>query len=386
MELSINDIISLLIAFLSVLFALYLLTAKTENYISNLLIALFLIVSVQDSAAQYVGMFVYPEYPGWGLFISSVIFFEAPLLFLFILSVIYSDLKLKPKHLLHIIPFILINLVYTPRFYALGFEEKIQFLEVNSVQKMPEIIFSYLLVHAQTLGYLIAGFGAVRKSRKLLLENYSSPNMINHNWLYQLLLLFGIQFILGSVKNIFLFWHIEAPYQFAVILTSVLTLAIICWIVLKALHTPELFRGVDSGLQLVKNMAKNDLPAQAEERFNHLDKETRVKIEKLKTLMSSEEPYLDASLNIRKLAKLMNLPPRDLSILINHHLGQHFFDFINEYRIQKAEELLKKSDSERSTVLEILYAVGFNSKSSFNTIFKKRTGLTPTEYRKKYSS
>jgi len=80
--------------------------------------------------------------------------------------------------------------------------------------------------------------------------------------------------------------------------------------------------------------------------------------------------------------KQINVPSRDLSIAINHNLNKHFFDFVNEYRIKKAMEIFKNTTDEKLTVLEVLYEVGFNSKSSFNTAFKKFTGTTPSEYRK----
>jgi AraC-like DNA-binding protein len=101
----------------------------------------------------------------------------------------------------------------------------------------------------------------------------------------------------------------------------------------------------------------------------------------LKQYMTEKEPFLDPSLTIQELANQIDIPVRDLSILINHHMDQHFFDFVNEYRIQKAMSILKDPLKRDLTVLEILYEVGFNSKSSFNTSFKKYTGLTPTAYR-----
>jgi YesN/AraC family two-component response regulator len=97
--------------------------------------------------------------------------------------------------------------------------------------------------------------------------------------------------------------------------------------------------------------------------------------------MTEAEPYLDPSLTIQELANRINMPVRDLSVLINHHMNQHFFDFVNEFRIQKAMEILKNQSKNHLTILEILYEVGFNSKSSFNTSFKKYTTLTPTDYR-----
>ena len=59
-----------------------------------------------------------------------------------------------------------------------------------------------------------------------------------------------------------------------------------------------------------------------------------------------------------------------------------FFDFINAYRIKEVQNILKESTDDKLTVLEAMYQAGFNSKSSFNTAFKKETGLTPTEFRK----
>ena len=115
-----------------------------------------------------------------------------------------------------------------------------------------------------------------------------------------------------------------------------------------------------------------------------LNPEIEESITHLRSFMEVEEPYLNPSISVYDLSKQIKMPVRDLSILINHHLNQHFFDFINEYRIDKAKEILQDPGKKELTVLEILYDVGFNSKSSFNTAFKKYTHLTPTEYRRKY--
>ena len=88
-------------------------------------------------------------------------------------------------------------------------------------------------------------------------------------------------------------------------------------------------------------------------------------------------------MTLQKLAAQVDMPEKELSILINQQIGKHFFDFINEYRIREAKILLK--DQPNLTVLEILYQVGFNSKSSFYTAFKKETGITPSDYRKSNS-
>jgi YesN/AraC family two-component response regulator len=70
--------------------------------------------------------------------------------------------------------------------------------------------------------------------------------------------------------------------------------------------------------------------------------------------MLGQKPYLNSSLTIRNLAKQMDLPMRQLSVLINQYLNQHFFDFVNEYRINKAKEILKNPEKKEVTILEIL--------------------------------
>ena len=80
----------------------------------------------------------------------------------------------------------------------------------------------------------------------------------------------------------------------------------------------------------------------------------------------------------------MEVRPKVLSQVINESLHQSFFDFVNRYRIEEAKQQLTHPEDEAITILEILYNSGFNSKSSFNTLFKKYTGLTPTEFRKNH--
>lgn len=382
MQLDLIDIISIILVFVSLLFAVFLFTLKTENRTSNLLLALFLVINAQDSGSQFVGYFIYPYYPGWGMLTSSTIFFKMPLLYLYILSVIYADFKLKPKHLLHCIPFIIITIVLIPRYYGVDFDGKMSFNSHGSFDRMPEIKFMYLLVHLQIIGYLIASFLAVKKYKTLLLENYSNASLFNYKWLFTLLVIFAIESGVASIKNIYMFLKIEDAYYYSLVFTSILALGFIIWLVFKALQSPEFFRGIDSNLQLVKNIASEE-----EKSYSGSDTkratEIQIMIDELELFMVDNEPYLDASLTLYNLSKKINIPDRELSILINRDLDQHFFDFVNGYRIRKSMEILRDPNKSEFTVLEILYDVGFNSKSSFNTAFKKYTGLTPTQFRKK---
>jgi len=358
---------------------------KTKNYTSNLLIALFLIVNAQDSSS-IASYFVYPHYPGWGMLLNSTVFFTMPLLYLYIISVIYSDFKLKGWHLIHCIPFIINAVVFIPRYYAVDFDEKWIYLNANNIERMLEVKISYILLHLQILTYLIASFLAIRKYKNLLLENYSNASMFNYRWMFQLILIIALESVVASIKNVFMFLHIEKVYYFTLLLTALVMLGIICWLVLKALQTPQLFRGIDSNLQLVSALINesNLVDTNSDQSSKKRDAEIQEKIDMLEKFMIDQKLYLDASLTMHDLSKKLNMPVRELSLLINHDLDQHFFDFINGYRIKHAMEILRDPDKKEYTVLEILYDVGFNSKSSFNTAFKKHTRLTPTEYRLKH--
>ena len=133
---------------------------------------------------------------------------------------------------------------------------------------------------------------------------------------------------------------------------------------------------------MVKDLIKKESSSVTTDTINNESEKEVKEITALKEHMLKEEPYLDPNLSVSSLANKMNILDKELSVLINHHLNQHFFDFVNSYRIEKAMQLLEDPSKKNHTVLEILYEVGFNSKSSFNTAFKKYAQLTPTEYRK----
>ncbi|MEO1546357.1 MAG: AraC family transcriptional regulator [Bacteroidota bacterium] len=104
----------------------------------------------------------------------------------------------------------------------------------------------------------------------------------------------------------------------------------------------------------------------------------QLQLEKLRAYMSQKKPYLDDTLTLQKLSQQTDIPKKQLSFLLNRIMGKHFFEFVNAYRIEEATNLLS---NQKLNIKQIMYAVGFNSKSSFNTAFKKHADCTPTAYR-----
>lgn len=105
-------------------------------------------------------------------------------------------------------------------------------------------------------------------------------------------------------------------------------------------------------------------------------------LKKLEEIMKTEKPFLDAGFSLPALAKRLGISTHHLSQILNEELGQTFFDFLASHRIAEAKVLLCAEDSSYIKIEEIAQMVGYNSKSAFNTAFRKNTGLTPSEFKK----
>jgi AraC-like DNA-binding protein len=104
---------------------------------------------------------------------------------------------------------------------------------------------------------------------------------------------------------------------------------------------------------------------------------------KLEAVMFAEKPFLDPGLSMPTLSKRLGVSTHHLSQILNEELKQSFFDFLGGYRIREAQRLLADEGKAYIKIEEIGQMVGYNSKSAFNTAFRKITGSTPSEYRKK---
>lgn len=371
------SIISIIAVFVSLLLSFFLLTVSTNNKLGNVLFAGFIILNAADISAWFIYPFI-GNYPNLDMFRKASSWLINPLFFLYALAVCYSDFRLKFKHLLHAIPFIIMNLLLVFRFYFASNEDKSAFS--NIYEGGAGRIISLTFGHLQFAFYIIAIFLLLRKYKQVYLENYTDSTTITYKWLFQLTTVITVVHAIVMLKDLLQFWGSSDVFNGAQIFVGINAVFILCWFVMKALYYPDLFRGVDSRLQPIAEMIlvpqeKSKLPHEA------VDLEIEEKTLALKEYMSREEPYLEPSLTIQDLAAQLNVPARDLSILINHHLDQHFFDFVNEYRIKKAMTILKDPSKNGLNIQEVLYQVGFNSKSSFNTAFKKYTDLTPTQFR-----
>ena len=348
------NIFGMISAFTALLLASFVLTVKTERTVSNKFFAGFLILTAMNLSGFFLYLLVPPSSIIYAL-IDALAFLQSPAFFLYFLTMCYPNYKFKKIHALHILPFLIM----------------LWLAVFGTLRSGPVEIAG----HIQYYVYIIAVFLVLRKFNTLYKENYAHDHSRALKWLYQLAgaSLFAHTFVVA--KSFSKFGYFEQALPALQTGVSVFATGVIIWFTLNALHHPELFRSVDSKLKRVQDLISRD---------GH-DVKDMAMAEKLERHMVHEQPYHDAGLTLKKLARQLSLPSRDLSILINHHIGQHFFDFVNAYRIEEAKKLLVAATPTKMSVLDILYEVGFNSKSSFNAAFKKHTGATPSAYRKAHT-
>ena len=161
---------------------------------------------------------------------------------------------------------------------------------------------------------------------------------------------------------------------------------IIVLTVFLTLYTPLDFyelRIVESKIDLNPNNSNVEPESNKYEKQNITEKKIeRIYIELL-NYMKKDKPFLENSLTIKELADDMKIPLHHLSLIINSKTKQNFHTFINSYRVEEAQRIIKENvnKGKDETLLNIAMNSGFNSKTSFNTFFKKSTGLTPSEFR-----
>lgn len=371
-----NNIV-LLIFFTHIVLALFLFGVPSKYQLSNRLLAVFLLLIAFD-LSNFIFSGFYQTYLNVDMFRANSGLLTPSVLYLYIRSMVYSDFKLKTVDLWHSLPFVAILLLFTPRFFAVDVDAKLAFY--HHMHSMIEIMLSVITVHIQWAVYLALGFMVLFKHQQVLRDNYSQAEQVNNRWLLRFLQLYTINFLIILLRNALKFVGSPSTIEILTTVMLLVTLSFSCWLLFQVLKKPQLFQRVDSAVEPIPNMA-NTNKQKRQSNWDHAYGEPQQLIANLRAHMQLTQPFLNHSLTIQNLAEQLKLPETQLSILINHYMGQHFFDLVNEYRINAAAEILRDPDQRKKNILDIIYAVGFNSKSSFNTAFKRQMKLTPSQYR-----
>ncbi len=220
--------------------------------------------------------------------------------------------------------------------------------------------------------YALAAVVVIRRYQRRLEDYYSAFSLQGPWWLLLLTLGFALSWTWSLVVHL-LGQHIPLGLADRLgIADNYLT-----FILVNALFIYSLVYA--HSLLVTRDKPKAREPAKAE------DTNTEV-IAAIRTAMEERELYLVANLNIEEFARQVGVHYREVSAIINSHFNTNFFEFVNSYRIKKAKALLQDPGCVQMTIMDILLASGFNSKSSFNRFFKRYTGMSAADFRKHHQA
>ncbi|WP_066631248.1 AraC family transcriptional regulator [Labilibacter marinus] len=280
-----------------------------------------------------------------------------------ILSYSNPNFKLKPKHAVHVI----VPLIY---FAVLVYGH------VQQSQSPHGHILAIVIILSLSSVYAVVSYFKIRRHQKSILLYSSNAQGINLNWLEYILLQVIVICIIIILHNIFVSTR---DVNLLVNTTQFVTVFSIAYF---SFRQREIFPIKENQKDDLNFIIEEQEPDKIKKKLLGDDDLERLK-KKLNHLMQEERLYLDSELNLVRLAEKMTITPHQLSYLINSGYNENFFQFVNRYRVDCAKELLLSE--EKLTMLAVAFDSGFNSKTSFNTTFKKLTQQTPSEYRKSSS-
>jgi len=354
---SLTNVIQIIIIFQGVLLTLYILFSRRKKSMSDFILASI----IGTLSVQIIGLFLANRNfePNFFQGANCIYgFLYGPLLFYYNRSITLADFKFRWIDLAHLLPALTILIVV---------------LATNGTICQPKLSIGYAM-HIMT--YVFICFLEIRRYKKVIGDNYSRLEWLNLGWLQWTFLVFSVIVLADVIQFLSYFFNFNTPQ-----LSNLVFL-----LILAAINLLYFYGFAPSRRSVGFN--KEDLAfstsISSRKKLNTSLKENLLLIENLEAHIHSRESFRNSNLTIAMLAQELDIQKRTLSELINDHYGQNFVDFINTHRINLAKKKLKHPTDTNETILEVLFEVGFNSKSSFNSAFKKKTGLTPSEFKLKH--
>lgn len=364
MQFELIDIVLSLGVVQGLFLAVALIRIKDQNKSANKVLVQILLVTSFILAGRMISAHEFALHIfKWLSFGDCIIFLFGPLTYLYVRRLIVTSDSEYKLPWWHYIPTIIYSAI---------------FIYLNAIDKMTKVRlyqegYIYWIFNGFELVGLTASLFYLTKSFMLLkcYKREEKMRLSNTQDFHRFLLVYLI-----TITICMLFWlfsYVNAYYLHAIspyISYDIIWITIPFFIYIVgyfSLKQPELFRIVRQ--ETVKVQAK---------RLS--DFETAQLKKSLEDLLREERVYLESDLTLGELSKLLNASSNDVSWLLNNEYKASFYDFINQYRIKEFLSRVHANDHARQTILSIALDVGFNSKSTFNKMFKVQMDVTPSQY------
>lgn len=355
---------------IGIFLALILFSLKKGNKLANIFLGAFLLfysLGNVGSVPTHSG-FIADVPHLFGLFMPFI-FLIGPLLFLYILSLTRPDFRFLKAHALHFLPYAVALVLFFALVYIRSADDKISLIRRMQAGGEPWGFTVYLAARTvHILVYLALCLNLLRKHAKALPDNFSALEKINLNWLRFLVLAYAT-----GLVGVVILAELDVP-DAALHFYGTLVILIIG---ARGLTQTEIFSREDTPkaiLQAGPKYGRSSLTREQAEEAERL----------LLAVMENDKLFLDEELSLRSLSEKVGLAPSYVSQVINERLKKNFYDFVNGYRIEEAQRVLRDPRRRDQKILGIAFDTGFASKVAFNRVFKKYTGSTPSEYKSRY--
>jgi len=362
-----------------ILLSVFLFRYKKKNVSSNKLLAGLLL----SNALLMVHFVLFTRYGYFSAFridfffiLIPFRFMFGPLFLLYVKSLTLEKFKLRKKHFIHFLPFLLEYLFLFFFFHIHGHDAKLEIVRTRDLHFFLGVRIFFIVFQVQVMSYLFTTLKVIRNFRKRAANFHSNIGQLKLSWLRIILWCFILMWLIDMTNEALVFIFSTRSHIPLFSLTSILiNCGAALLLVYYGLQHPVIFAGWENGNGKAK-YEKSALCAEMKERY----------LTDLLGYIEKRKPYLEPNLTLGEISKTLNIHQNYLSQVINELCGKNFHDFINSYRVEDAKQLLIDQKFVKRPVLEVLYEVGFNSKSSFYTAFTKETGMTPVAFRKKQNN
>jgi AraC-like DNA-binding protein len=303
-------------------------------------------------------------------------FLFGPLLYFYTVSLTSPDFRFKKKHLWHAFLFVINYLLLLVFFHFKSYEVKVEILNTDHWFAMELLYFNFYLYYTQFVIYLIASLLKLINYQKKIKDYFSSLDKVKLSWLRLIIIVYMVTWGINLLNNFINLKNVSITYYLGMAVFSVIVVFILAnLMIFRGLQHPDLFFRSQSN-KINDKYKKSPLTPELKTRF----------INQLLEYLEKEKPYLNFNLTLGELSNQSKIPLNYLSQVINEVLNKNFYTFINEYRIKEAIKKFSDPKYKKRSILDILYEVGFSSKSTFYTFFQKTIGTTPSAYRRRIKS
>jgi len=351
----------------------------------NLLLALYICCT---SAIMSLPLII--RLIGWyhNYYVQPLPFLSGPLLYLYIRA--FKEKITWQKAFPHFIPFI--------AFSFLGYWNTSAFIsdypDTTQVKQVPDALLhrpsTLFIIYAKPVQQIIYYFLARRTLstyQRSIRQLFSDTSRIDLRWgrflingflllVLSFVVIFPLMLRYPDYFNLLLLINmaLATPYIYLAAYKGIMQPSI--WQIRPAISKEELEEELHQ-VETIETQQKTPHTEPNSQRYEQISRD-------ITRLMEVDHLYQESELTLQELAAKLELPPYQVTLALNEGMKKTFYDLVNGYRVAEAKRLLLDPKNAGYTILSVGYEAGFNSKTTFHTVFKKFTGSTPTEYRNKH--